>query len=145
MADGDGVVNNGGLELHLTNSSDELTEVLNVKRVSMPKIQFAKAEVTNQADGGVKRHKVGMGEYPDLTAVIGYEPGGPDDLLIEEHKLSKEDRPFKVVVVKEDGTLREGTGTIQILTFEPDDGTMGGERTATLTGIVNALTEADEA
>ena len=34
MAEGDGVVNNGGIELHLTNDSDVLTKLVGVKAVT---------------------------------------------------------------------------------------------------------------
>ena len=54
MAEGDGVVNNGGIELHLTNSSDELTKVLGLRKLNMPQPQVEETETTDQ-DSGVRR------------------------------------------------------------------------------------------
>ena len=145
MAEGDGVVNNGGIELHLTNDSDVLTKLLGLRKLNMPQLQVEETETTDQDSGGTKEFKPSMGEWPDITATIKFEPGSTTDLLIREHLASKEKRPFKAVVVEEDGTTQEGTGTIFLKTYVPDDGSLGNLREATLTGRPGPITQAPSA
>ena len=146
MAVGDSVVNTGGIELHLTNSSGALTKLINVKRCNSPSVTVAEVQTTNQDSGGEHTYKPGMVDIGPLNAVIGYEPGSATDLLIQEHLTSKERRPFKIVEVKEDGSLWEASGIIFLTGHTPDDGTLGNERTAQLTGRVGAgITRGDPA
>lgn len=142
MAAGDGVVNTGGIELHLTNDSDVLTKLVGVKAVNMPQLQVEEAETTDQDDGGTKTFKPSMGEWPDVTATLKYEPGSDTDLLIREHLASRETRAFKIVVVEEDGTTQDATGSIFLKTYVPDNGTLGSVREATLTGRPGPITQA---
>ena len=81
-----------------------------------------------------------MGDYPDLTCTMNYEPGSPTDLLIKEHLASKEKRPCKIVVVEEDGTRQDGAGMIFLKTYVKDNASLGSTREATLTGRVRGFT-----
>lgn len=134
MAEGDGVVNKGGIELHLTNSSGTLTKLNNLKRCNRPSITVAEVQTTNQDAEGKHTYQPGMVDTGPLNAVIGYEPGSADDLLILEHLASTEVRPFKLVIVAEDGSKEDVAGTVFLTSYVPDDGQLGNERTATLTG-----------
>lgn len=145
MADGDGVVNTGGIEFHLTNDSDVLTKLSGVLTVSAPHLQVEETETTDQDSGGTKEFSPAMGEWPDITVTLKYEPNSPTDLLIQEHKASKEKRAFKIVVPEEDGTPQEETGVIFLKTYVPDNGQLGGLRTATLTGRPGPITRAEPA
>lgn len=144
MAVGDGVVNTGGIELHLTNDSAVLTKLVGLKRCNRPSLTVAEVQTTDQDDGGQHTYKPGMIDIGPLNAVIGYEPGSPTDLLILEHLASLEVRAFKLVVVEEDGTKQEVSGNLFLTSYVPDDGQLGNERTATLTAKpAGALTQAD--
>lgn len=143
MAAGDGVVNTGGIELHLTNDSDVLTKIVHLKRCNRPSLTVEEVQTSNQDSGGQHTYKPGMVDIGSLNAVVGYEPGSPDDLLILEHLASLEVRAFKLVLVEEDGTKQEVTGSLFLTGYVPDDGTLGSERTAQLTGKpAGALTQA---
>ncbi|MEL6707613.1 MAG: hypothetical protein AAFP79_04970 [Pseudomonadota bacterium] len=144
MAEGDGVVNTGGIELHITNSAGELTKLNNLKRCNYPSQTVEEVQTSNQDSGGQHAYQPGMGDTGPLNAVVGYEPGSADDLLIREHLASRERRAFKIVAPKEDGGTVEGAGLIFLTGYVPDDGTLGSERTATLTGKpTTAITQAN--
>ncbi|MBD2842707.1 phage tail protein [Erythrobacter rubeus] len=143
MAVGDGVISTGGMELHLTNDQGTLTKLANVKNFNDPGLTIEKQQTTNQDSGGTHTYKPGMADVPEFVARIGYEIGSPTDLLIREHLASREVRPFKIVVPEEDGTTQDGTGTILLLGYVPDDGALGSERIATLTGQPSVLSYAD--
>ena len=142
MAVGDGVVSTGGIELHLTNSTGVLTKLVGLETCNSPTLTVEEAETTDQDSGGTKEYKPAMGEVPDLSARLKYEPGSPTDLLILEHLASKEIRPGKLVVVEEDGTTQDRTFNIFLKTYVPDDGGLGGVRMATLTGRPGPITQA---
>ncbi|MEL6707605.1 MAG: cadherin repeat domain-containing protein [Pseudomonadota bacterium] len=134
MASGDGVVNTGGIELHLTNSSGQLTKIVGLKACNNPGQTVAEAQTTGQGEGGQHRYKAAMVDTGPLNAVVGYEPGSATDLLILEHLASRQTRAFKIVEVTEDGERREVTGNLFLTGWVTDEGTLGGERTARLTG-----------
>lgn len=134
MAAGDGVVNTGGIELHLTNSSGTLTKLVHLKRCNRPSPTVEEVQTSNQDSGAQHTYKPGMGDTGSLNAVVGYEPGSADDLLILEHIGSRAVRPFRLVVVEEDGTKQDVTGNLFLTGYVPDDGQLNGERTAQLTG-----------
>ena len=144
MAEGDGVVSTGGVELHLTNSSGTLTKLLGVLTLNAPSLMIDDAETTDQDDGGVKDYKPSMGDYPELQATLKHEPGSATHQLILEHLASKEKRPCKIIVVKEDDTRQEGAGVIFLKTYVPDNAGLGNRREATLTGRVRGFARSDE-
>jgi len=82
MAEGDGVVNTGGIEVHLTNSADVLTKLVGVEKCNRPTLAVEEAETSDQDSGGTKEYKPGMGEVGDLQFSLKYEIGSPTDLLI---------------------------------------------------------------
>lgn len=146
MPAGDGVVNTGGIELHLTNSTSVLTKIVHLKRCNRPSLTVEEVQTSSQDSGRQHTYKPGMVDIGPLNAVIGYEPGSADDLLILEHLASLEVRPFKLVLVEEDGTKQDVTGDLFLTGYIPDDGTLNSERTAQLTGKpAGALTQADAA
>jgi hypothetical protein len=142
MAVGDGVVSTGGIELHLTNSSDVLTKLVGLETCNRPTLTVEEAETTDQDSGGTKQFKPAMAEVPDLSARLKYEPGSATDLLILEHLASKEIRAAKLVIVEEDGTTQDCTFDIFLKTYVPDDGGLGNTRMATLTGRPTPITQA---
>lgn len=145
MATGDGVLSDG-TELWLTNSSDVLTKVVGLMSINRPSLAIGKVETTDHDSGKVKEYIPGHGDMPELQFVIKYEPGSPTDLLIEEHKASREKRPFKLVTPEEDGSTQDHEATIFLMTYVPDNAPLGGVRTATVTGqpgvIVQSPSEA---
>lgn len=143
--EGDGVVNTGGIEVHLTNDSAVLTKLKGVLSCNRPTLQVEEVENTDQDSGGTKGFKAGMGEVPELSFKLKYEPGSPTDLLLLEHIASKETRAFKLVTVEEDGTTQDCTGSLFLKTYVPDDGALGGLRTATVTGRPGPITQAASA
>lgn len=143
MAAGDGVVNTGGIEVHLTNGSAALTKLVGVQKCNRPTLIVEEQETTDQDSGGTKTFKASMGEVPELTFSLKYEPGSPTDLLILEHLASKETRPFKLVLPKEDGSTVDCTASLFLKTYNTDDGSLGALRAATVTGRPGALSQAD--
>lgn len=140
MATGDGVLSDG-TELWLTNASDTLTKVVGLMSVNRPSLAIAKVESTDQDSGKVKEYIPGHGDMPELQFVIKYEPGSATDLMIEEHKASREKRPFKIVTVEEDGTKQDNEGTVFLMTYVPDNSPLGAIRTATVTGQPGLITQ----
>lgn len=141
MAEGDGVLSDG-TELHLTDGSDVLTKLKGLLSVNRPTLSVAKVESTDHDSGAVKEYLPGHADVPELRATLKYEPGSPTDLLILEHLASREKRAFKLVTVEEDGTTQDNTGTLFLMTYEPDNADLGAMRTATLTGQPGAITQA---
>mgnify|MGYP003651562670 CR=1 FL=1 len=144
MAAGDGVVNTGGIEVHLTDGEaiPVLTKLVGVQKCNRPTLTVEESETTDQDSGGTKEFKPSMGEVPDLVFSLKYEPGSPTDLLILEHLASKEIRPFKLVIPEEDGTTQDCTANIFLKTYVTDDGSLGATRAATVTGRPTAITQA---
>ncbi len=143
MAAGDGVVNTGGIEVHLTNDSAVLTKLVGVVSCNRPTLQVEESETSDQDSGGTKEFKAAMAEVPELSFKLKYEPGSPTDLLLLEHLASKETRAFKLVIVEEDGTTQDCTGSVFLKTYVPDDGALGQTRMATVTGRPGPITQAD--
>jgi len=102
--------------------------------INRPSLAIGKVETTDHDSGKVKGYIPGHGDMPELQFVIKYEPGSPTDLLIEEHKASREKRPFKLVTPEEDGSTQDHEATIFLMTYVPDNAPLGGVRTATVTG-----------
>lgn len=143
MAEGDGVVNKGGIELWLTDELGELTKIKGVRRANSPHLEVDDVDTTDQDDGGVEDFEGGMARWPNVVVVMKHEPNSPSHQLILEHIASREKRPFKLVVPEEDGSTQDETGVILLKTYIPDDGTLGNLREATLTGRPGPITRAD--
>jgi hypothetical protein len=141
MAESDGVLGDG-TQLHLTNNSAALTKILGLMSVNRPNIGIAKVESTDQDSYKTKEYIPGHGDWPELKAKIKYEPGSPTDTLINEHLLSRQKRPFKIVTVSEDGTTEDNTGSLFLMSYEPDDAPLGGIRTATISGQPGPISQA---
>lgn len=132
MAAGDGVLGDG-VEVWLTNSSDALTELVGVQACNKPQLSIEKKETTDHGSGKTKTYIPGHGDVGELKVTMKYEIGSATDLLILEHQASREKRNFKLVVPEEDGTTQDVTGSLFILTYEPDDAPLNGVRVATMT------------
>lgn len=143
MAESDGVVNTGGIQVWLTNDSDVLTKLKGVQKCNRPNLTVEEAETTDQDSGGTKEFKPSMGEVPDLVFSLKYEPGSATDTLILEHLASKEIRPFKLVLPQEDGTTVDCTANVFLKTAPSDDGSLGSVRAMTVTGRPTAISQAD--
>tara|TARA_Y100001933_G_scaffold245357_1_gene276076 strand:+ start:80 stop:520 length:441 start_codon:yes stop_codon:yes gene_type:complete len=143
MAEGDGVVNTGGIEFHLTDDQGTLTKLKGVKTVTSPHLRVDEVETSDQDSGGTKEFSPGMGEWPDITVTLKHEPNSPTHQLILEHIASKEKRAFKAVVVEEDGSTQDESGVIFLKSYDPDNGQLNNERVATLVGRPGPVTRAD--
>ena len=141
MAVGDGVLADG-TELWLTDDGATLTKIVGLMNVNRPNLSIEKVESTDHDSGKTKEYIPGHGDWGELQATIKYEPGSATDTLINEHLASREKRAFKIVTVEEDGTTQDNTGTIFLMSYEPDNAPLGGIRTATLTGQPGAITQA---
>lgn len=142
MAVGDGIVNTGGIEVHLSDDLGELTKLVGVTKCNRPGITVEEEETTDQDSGGQKQYKASMSDLGELSFELKYELGSPTDLLILEHLASKETRPFKMVAPDEAGAFVEVTAGLFLKSYVPDDGTLGNVRMATVTGRPGTLTQA---
>ena len=137
----DGVVATGE-ELHLTNGSGTLTKVLGLKSIKEPSFVIDEQEDTDMDSGGVKDYVAGLADWTMFEAVIKHRPGSETHLLIEEHLLSKERRPMKIVLrADNDGSTVEGTGEIILLGYDKPSRNVGAIGDATLRGRVRQYTE----
>jgi hypothetical protein len=143
MAIGDGVLSDG-TELWFTDSdaTPALQKILGLMSVNRPNLSIGKSESTDHDSGKVKEYIPGHGDISELKATIKYEPGSATDLLINEHLASREKRAFKIVTVTESGGTEDNTGSIFLMSYEPDDAPLGGVRTATITGQPGPITQA---
>ena len=141
MAETDGVLADG-TELWLTNGAATLTKVLGLMNVNRPNLSIGKVESTDHDSAKVKEYIPGHGDVGEMKAVIKYEPGSATDTLIQEHLASREKRAFKIVTVSEDGTTEDNTGSLFLMTYDPDDAPLGGIRKATITGQPGPITQA---
>ncbi len=140
MAEGDGVLADG-TELWLTNESGTLTKIKGLMNVNRPNLTIAKVESTDHDSGAIKRYIPGHGDVGELQATIKYRAGSDDDLLINEHLISREYRAFKLVTPSEDGGSEDHEGSVLLLNYVPDNAPLGGIRTATLSGQPAGLLE----
>lgn len=141
MAVGDGVLADG-TELWLTSGAAVLTKLVGLMNVNRPNLSIEKVESTDHDSNRTKEYIPGHGDVGELQATLKYEPGSPTDILINEHLASREKRAFKIVTVEEDGTKQDNTGTMFLMSYEPDNAPLGGIRTATLTGQPGPITQA---
>jgi hypothetical protein len=144
MAESDGVLSDG-TELWLTSDAAVLTKVKGLMSVNRPNLSIGKVESTDQDSGKVKEYIPGHGDIGELKAVVKYEPGSPTDLLINEHLASRAKRPFKIVTVSEDGSTEDNTGTLFLMSYEPDEAPLGAIRKATITAQPGPVTQAASA
>lgn len=144
MAEGDGVLSDD-TQLWLTSATDTLTKVKGLLTVNRPNLTVGKVETTDQDSAKTKKYIPGHGDWPELSATLKYEPGSPTDILINEHLMSREKRPFKIVTVSEDGTTEDNGGTIFLMSYVPDNAPLGAVRTATVTGQPSGVAQAPTA
>lgn len=129
-------------ELHLTNSSGTLTQILGLKGIKEPSFTLDEVEDTDMGSGGVKDYVAGLGDWTLFEATIKHRPGSDEHVLIEEHLLSRERRPFKIVLrADNDGSTVEGTGEILLLAYDKPNRAPGAVVDATLRGRVRQYTE----
>lgn len=129
-------------ELHLTGSTGTLTQILGLKSIKEPSFTLDEVEDTDMGSGGVKDYVAGLGDWTLFEAVIKHRPGSEDHLLIEEHLLSRERRPFKIVLRGDNaGSTVEATGEILLLGYEKPSRAPGAVVDATLRGRVRQYTE----
>lgn len=129
-------------ELHLTGSTGTLTQILGLKSIKEPSFTLDEVEDTDMGSGGVKDYVAGLGDWTLFEAVIKHRPGSDDHLLIEEHLLSRERRPFKIVLRGDNaGSTVEATGEILLLGYEKPSRAPGAVVDATLRGRVRQYTE----
>jgi len=133
-----------GEELHLTNAQGTLTKVLGLKSIKEPSFMIDEVEDTDMDSGGVKEYLAGQGDWSTFQAVVKHRPGSATHLLIEEHLLSKQRRPFKIVLRGDnDGSTVDATGEIVLLGYDKPSRTSGSTNDATLTGRVRAYAEGE--
>ena len=131
----------GGNILRLTNAAGEFVAVQNLVSIKPPMETVETVEATHQGSGGVKEYIAGLTEPGDISGVCHYLAGSVTDLLFREHRASKEQRPFEIVIATKasNGAARTVTvtGVIVLTNYEPDDSPIGGVRVANFTGKVS--------
>lgn len=133
-------INGYGAGLYLTNSSDVLTKVLGLRSVNRPNLTVETADTTTHDSPNAVREFIAMlGDPGELSATIHYEPGSATDDLINEHLLSREKRPFKIVTVGVGGATEDNEGDVILTGYEPGDIAPDGVMEATVTGKVSGL------
>ena len=133
-----------GEELWLTNSSGVLKQVLGLKSIKEPSFMIEEVEDTDMNSAGVKDYLAGLGDWTTFQAVLKHRPGSETHVLIEEHLLSRERRPMKIVMRGDnDGSTVDGTGEIILLGYDKPSRTPGSVSDATLTGRVRAYAEGE--
>ncbi|MBH9537526.1 hypothetical protein [Novosphingopyxis sp. YJ-S2-01] len=139
----EGVVADGE-ELWLTSSTGTLTKVMGLKSIKEPSFMVEEQEDTDMGSGGVKQYLPGLGDWTTFQATLKHRPGSATHLLIEEHLMSKERRPMKVVLRgANDGSTVEGTGEIILLGYDKPSRNVGTVNDATITGRVRRYDEGD--
>jgi hypothetical protein len=84
-------------ELHITNDSDVLTEIVGLVSVSKPSLSVAQVDITTQDDGCVETTRPGLLTLGDISGVVIEAAGGPAGVLLAEMVTSKEIRACKIV------------------------------------------------
>ncbi|NCP11257.1 MAG: hypothetical protein GW859_04755 [Sphingomonadales bacterium] len=143
MAEGDGIVNTGGIEFYMTDDQGQEFKLKGVLTVTSPHEEIGEEDMTDQDSGGTTEFSPSMGTWPDITVTLKHEPNSPTHQLILEHKASREKRAFKIVVPEEDGTTQEESGIWFVKSYTPDNGAIGSKRTATLVGRPGPVTRTD--
>jgi len=134
----------GGNVLKLTNAAGALIALANLVSIKPPTEVVETIETTHQGSGGIKEYIAGLTEPGDISGTVHYLAGSPTDLLLREHRASKECRAFEITVPTKDAAgepkVVTVTGMVVITNYEPDDSPIGGVRVATFTGKVSGGT-----
>lgn len=144
MSEVDGILG-GGNEVHFTNSAGELVKLKGIISVNLPQPTVADIDTTDQSSGAVEHSMPGLISPGTFSFVIKYIPGSVEDLLINEHVVSRKKRAFKIVKT---GVTphREEVGIIHVNSYAKDTAGTADLWTATITSKISGLpTEADAA
>ena len=129
-------------ELWLTSSTGTLTKLLGLKEIKEPSYTVEEQEDTDMESGGTKVYLAGLGDWTTFQAVLKHRPGSPTHILVMEHLLSKESRPFEVKLRADNsGNVVTGAGEIVLLGYDKPSRSQGSISNATLTGRVRAYSE----
>jgi len=146
MANVDGIIG-GGIVLSLTNSSDTLQEILGLMTATPPNPTAATVDSTDQSSLNVDEFIVSRINPGEITGQIKYVPGNPDDLLFQEHLVSREKR-----IVQLDNpsvapiTTQRATALGAVTAYTRNDGSIDNIRTSSFTIKISGLaTEGDAA
>lgn len=135
-------ITGGSNEIHLTNSSDVLTKIEGLISLNEPNPVVGDVDNTDQDSAGIGDSIPGVTDLGSMTFVVKHVPGSATELLIKEHRDSKEKRAFKIVNKKVTPN-RQTTGTIYINSYTPDNAEEGTLRTATVTAKITTAIPTD--
>jgi len=114
-------------ELHLTNATPTLTEVVNLVSLGEPTYTRTSNDSTNQTDGCIERLTPALLQISAFPFTYEYTPGDADDVLVRELMTSAAIRAFEIRV--DDGTGTGGqmkvTGTGWLSSLDPSGGEVG--------------------
>lgn len=127
-----------GSQLWLTSGAGVLTKVAGLLNVNRPNLSVDSVETTDHdSANGVREYMPGLGDPGELSGKIKYVPGSPTDDLILEHLASRKKRAMKIVTPNGPNSSEDHSGTIFMMSYEPDDAPVEGVRTATFTAKVS--------
>lgn len=127
-----------GGEFHFDNSSDVLTELVEVVSFTLPNGETEQLDATHLKSPNRRREKIpGMIDDGSLTVVINYVPGSATDLLLAEAHTAGDTRDYMAVIPRETADW-EVTGEAFVSGYDRGevvaDGVMRATVTFTLSG-----------
>jgi hypothetical protein len=135
----DGVIGLGA-GLYLTNGSAVLTKVEGLQSVGRPNLTVSKEDTTDfDSVDGIQEFIGGLADPGEFKFSGKYEAGSPTDDLLNEHLISREVRPFRIVLPNSSGS-EDVTGNILLLTYSPNDLEPGKVQTFSATAAVSGPT-----
>lgn len=84
-------------ELHITNASAALTQIVGLVSVSKPNISVSQVDVTTQDDDCIEQTRPGAFTLGEITGTIIEAAGGPAGVLLSEMMTAKATRACKIV------------------------------------------------
>lgn len=132
-----------GGEFHLGNSTDILTELVEVVSFTLPNGETETVEATHLKSPGRRREYIaGMIEDGELEVTLNYVPGSATDTLILEAATSGDTRAFMAVIPRETANW-EISGNCIVTGYDRGTVEFDGKMEATLTvRLTGASTEA---
>lgn len=122
-----------GGEFHLANSSDVLTELVEVVSFTLPNGETETVEATHLKSPNRRREYIaGMIDDGEIEVVLNYVPGSATDVLILEAIESGDAREFMAVIPRETADW-EITGTCVATGYDRGSVEADGKMEATLT------------
>lgn len=127
-------IEGSGNELWLTGDDGNFFEVTNLISAPRPNSTTDAVDVTDQKSNAVAEFIGGKITPNQVAYDVYHDPGSDQDIKLTAMQYSREVRPYKIVEkTGRDGERFETLGNVLVISYVPDEASIGDSRKATLT------------